>query len=75
MKKLFQSIKAKVENTGSKAATILKSNKGELATSTIGGIIVGVVIVGLLIVAINQFFPDFFSDMFDSMADKLNANW
>lgn len=75
MKKSFQSIKTKVENAGSKAASILKSNKGELATSTIGGIIVGVVIVGLLIVAIDQFFPSFFSDMFDSMADKLNGNW
>jgi len=36
---------------------------------------VGVVIVGLLIVAINQFFPNFFSDMFDKMAEKLNGNW
>ena len=63
MKKLFQSIKAKVEN------------KGELATNTIGGIIVGVVVVGLLIIAINQFFPDFFSDMFEKMSDKLNSNW
>ncbi len=75
MKKFIQSIKAKAENTGIKAAALLKSNKGELATSTIGGIIVGVVIVGLLIAAINSFFPNFFSDMFDSMADKLNGNW
>jgi hypothetical protein len=75
MKKSIQSIGAKIRNTGSKVVTALTDNKGELATSTIGGIIVGVVIVGLLIVAINQFFPDFFSDMFNSMADKLNANW
>lgn len=75
MKNRIQSIRRKIHDTGSKAVSALKSTKGELATSTIGGIIVGVVIVGLLIVAINQFFPDFFSDMFDSMADKLNANW
>ncbi|MFB0921691.1 MAG: hypothetical protein QMB62_12565 [Oscillospiraceae bacterium] len=75
MKNRIQSIRGKIHDTGSKAVSVLKSNKGELATSTIGGIIVGVVIVGLLIVAINQFFPNFFSDMFDKMADKLNGNW
>jgi hypothetical protein len=75
MKKSIQSIGAKIRNTGSKAVAALTNNKGELATSTIGGIIVGVVLVGLLIVAINQFFPSFFSDMFDKMADKLNGNW
>ena len=75
MKNRIQSIRRKIYDTGSKAVSILKSNKGELATNTIGGIIVGVVIVGLLIIAINQFFPNFFSDMFDKMADKLNGNW
>ena len=75
MKKFIQSIKAKAKSTGIRAAALLKSNKGELATNTIGGIIIGVVIVGLLIVAINQFFPSFFSDMFGKMSDKLNSNW
>jgi hypothetical protein len=75
MKNLFKSIQGKVKATGSKAMSMLQSNKGELATSTIGGIIIGVVLVGLLIVAINQFFPNFFSDMFDKMAEKLNGNW
>ena len=75
MKKIVQSIKKKFQNSGSKAAAALMSNKGEIATSTIGGIIVGVVIIGLLIVAVNQFFPGFFSDMFNQMADKLNGNW
>ncbi len=75
MKKLFHSISKKIRSTRNKAATALTSNRGEIATSTIGGIIVGVVIIGLLILAINQFFPGFFSDMFDSMADKLNGNW
>lgn len=75
MKNLFKFIQGKVKATGSKAMSMLQSNKGELATSTIGGIIIGVVLVGLLIVAINQFFPNFFSDMFDKMAEKLNGNW
>ena len=75
MKKLFQSIKAKVRNLGNKAATALTDTRGDLATNTIGGIIVGVVIVGLLIIAINKFFPGFFSDMFGKMSDKLNGNW
>ncbi len=34
-----------------------------------------VVIIGLLIIAINSFFPSFFTDMFGKMAQKLNANW
>lgn len=75
MKKLSQSIRRKLRDTGNKAAAALTDRRGELATSTIGGIIVGVVIIGLLIIAINQFFPGFFSDMFDKMADKLNGNW
>ena len=75
MKKIIQSIRRKLRDTGNQAAAALTDRRGELATSTIGGIIVGVVIIGLLIVAINQFFPGFFSDMFDKMADKLNGNW
>lgn len=75
MKKLFHSISKKIRDTGNKAALALTSNRGEIATSTIGGIIVGVVIIGILILAINQFFPGFFSDMFDNMADKLDSNW
>ncbi len=75
MKKSIQSIGAKIRNIGSKAVAALTDSKGEIATSTIGGIIVGVVIVGLLIVAVNQFFPSFFSDIFSKMSSKLNANW
>ena len=75
MKKFIQSIRRKLRDTGNKAAAALTDRRGELATSTIGGIIVGVVIIGLLIIAINQFFPGFFSDMFNKMADKLNGNW
>ena len=75
MKKFIQSIREKARNAGVKATASLTNNKGEIATSTIGGIIVGVVIVGLLIVAVNSFFPSFFSDMFSKMATKLNGNW
>ncbi|MBP1737496.1 MAG: hypothetical protein H6Q60_1377 [Oscillospiraceae bacterium] len=75
MKKMIQLIRNKVRNVGVRAVAVLADNRGDLATNTIGAIIVGVVVVGLLIVAINQFFPDFFSDMFERMADKLNSNW
>ena len=75
MKKVLQSIHRKIRDTGTKTAVTLKSNRGEIATNTIGGIIVGVVIVGLLIVAINSFFPGFFQSMFSKMQEKLNANW
>ena len=44
-------------------------------TNTIGAIIVAVVIIGLLVVAINAFFPTFFTDMFNGMKTRLNSNW
>jgi len=75
MKKIVQSIREKFRSAGNKVVVAMTETKGEIATSTIGGIIVGVVIVGLLIVAINQYFPSFFSDMFSKMSTKLNANW
>ena len=89
MKKLFRSIRKKFEALCDKVSillikarllrrnvpAILASNRGDLATNTIGAIIVAVVIVGLLIAAVNTFFPSFFSGMFQSMSDKLNANW
>ena len=46
-----------------------------MATNTIGAIIVAVVIIGLLVVAVNTFFPGFFTEMFNSMKTKLNTNW
>ena len=32
-------------------------------------------VIGILVLAINTFFPGFFTEMFNSMKDKLNANW
>lgn len=75
MKKLVKSIHRKIHSTGNKVVNVINDTRGEIATNTIGSIIVAVVIVGLLILAINQFFPGFFQDMFNNMADKLNANW
>lgn len=70
-----QSIKNKLGKIGKKAAALLVDKRGEIATSTIGSLILGVVVIGLLILAVNSFFPSFFSEMFSKMADKLNANW
>ncbi len=53
----------------------LRDVRGDLATNTIGAIIIAVVIIGLLVIAINAFFPGFFTNMFNSMQTKLNANW
>jgi len=75
MKEIRNSLSKKIRRTGSKVTRMLVDNRGDLATNTIGGIIVAVVIIGLLIVAVNAFFPDFFSDMFGKMSDKLNTNW
>ena len=57
------------------AARLVQDCKGDLATNTIGGIIVAVVIIGLLVVANNSFFPTFFTEMFNAMKTKLNENW
>ena len=75
MKKLINTIRSKTQSVCNRAHDFIEDRKGDLATNTIGAIIVAVVIVGLLIVAINAFFPDFFTSMFNSMKDKLNANW
>ncbi len=75
MKKIIKKIGRKFRETSIKTTLVIEDTKGELATSTIGGIIAGVVIIGLLIVAVNAFFPSFFADMFNSMKTKLNANW
>jgi beta-lactamase regulating signal transducer with metallopeptidase domain len=75
MKKLINRISQKTINARSSLNSLLRERKGDLATNTIGAIIIAVVIVGLIIVAINAFFPGFFGDMFEAMSNKLNANW
>ena len=79
---VVNSIKAAVRSMGDNLLSLqtrtlltLQDTRGDLATNTIGGIIVAVVIIGLLVVAINAFFPNFFTSMFNSMQTKLNANW
>ena len=75
MKKLINSARSKFQNLCIRANNFVQDVKGDLATNTIGAFIVAVVIIGLLVVAINTFFPTFFTDMFNSMKTKLNANW
>ena len=75
MKNAVKAIKTRLSKTIKKANDVLSDTRGDLATNTIGGIIVAVVIIGLLIVAVNAFFPGFFTDMFSKMAEKLNSNW
>ena len=75
MKKFVNNLKQKALAAKTSVTNFVQDVKGDLATNTIGAIIVAVVIVGLLIVAINAFFPNFFTGMFQSMSQKLNANW
>lgn len=75
MKNITTTITNKAISLHCRAKALLFSRKGDLATNTIGGIIIAVVVVGLLITAINAFFPGFFTSMFTSMGSKLNANW
>ncbi len=75
MKQFFKNIGDKVRGGIAKAHCKLAECKGDLAVNTIGGIIIAVVIIGLLIVAINAFFPNFFTTMFGSMRTKLNDLW
>ena len=75
MKKLVNTINRKALAAQIRIHSFVQDRKGDLATNTIGAIIVAVVIVGLLVAAVNNFFPSFFSGMFKSMKTKLNANW
>jgi hypothetical protein len=75
MKEIIKKIGNKFRSACIKTDEVVEDTKGEIATSTIGGIIAGVVVVGLLVVAVNAAFPTFFSSMFTSMQTKLNANW
>ena len=75
MKKLLKSARSKFQSLSIRAHNFVEDVKGDLATNTIGAIIVAVVIIGLLVVAINAFFPTFFTDMFNGMKTRLNSNW
>lgn len=75
MKKMFNAIRNKAQSLAVRTQTFIQDVKGDLATNTIGAIIVAVVIIGLLVVAINAFFPTFFTDMFNGMKTRLNSNW
>ena len=75
MKKLFNKLKEKALAVKTSVNNFVQDVKGDLATNTIGAIIVAVVIIGILVLAINTFFPGFFTEMFNSMKDKLNNNW
>ena len=75
MKKFFNNLKQKALAAKTSVNTFVQDVKGDLATNTIGAIIVAVVIIGLLVVAVNTFFPGFFTEMFNSMKTKLNTNW
>ena len=75
MKKFVNNLKQKALAAKTSVTTFVQDVKGDLATNTIGAIIVAVVIIGILVLAVNTFFPSFFTDMFEAMKDKLNANW
>ena len=75
MKKMINAIRNKAHALADRTHTFVQDVKGDLATNTIGAIIVAVVIIGLLVVAVNTFFPSFFTEMFNSMKTKLNSNW
>ena len=82
MKTIMNRINAMFQNVCTKLYAQVHTNvermadcRGDLATNTIGAIIVSVVIIGILVLAVNAFFPDFFKGMFTAMQTHLNANW
>ncbi len=75
MKKFFRNPSNKVRCSMSAVSGKMSDCKGDLEVNTIGGIIIAVVLIGLLIVAINAFFPNFFTTMFGSMRTKLTDLW
>ena len=75
MKTMFGTVRMKLERAARKARGVLADRRGDVAVNTIGAIIIAVVVIGLLVIAINAFFPNFFTGMFQAMQQKLNANW
>lgn len=75
MKKFVNNLKQKALAAKTSVTNFVQDVKGDLATNTIGAIIVAVVIIGLLVVAVNAFFPTFFTDMFEGMKTRLNGHW
>ena len=75
MKKFVNNLKQKALAAKTSVTNFVQDVKGDLATNTIGAIIVAVVIIGLLVVAVNAFFPTFFTDMFNGMKTRLNGHW
>ncbi len=75
MRKIISRVEKTITKGYLKAKSVLADKRGDLATNTIGGIIVGVVVVGLLITAVNASFPGFFNQMFQGMSEKLASNW
>ena len=79
MKNFIRTVRNKVEDlcvrTNLRTAAIVEDTKGDLATNTVGAIIVAVVIVGLLVVAVKAFFPTFFTNALKGMETRLNKNW
>ena len=61
--------------TAVRTAAVVEDTRGDLATNTVGAIIVAVVIVGLLVVAVKAFFPTFFTNALKGMETRLNKNW
>ena len=52
MKKMINAIRNKAQSLAVRTHTFVQDVKGDLATNTIGAIIVAVVIIGLLVVAV-----------------------
>ena len=75
MKKFLNNLKQKALSAQTSVTTFVQDVKGDLATNTIGAIIVAVVIIGILVLAVNSFFPSFFTEMFNSMKTKLHGHW
>ena len=61
--------------TAVRASSVIEDTRGDLATNTVGAIIVAVVIVGLLVAAVKAFFPTFFTNALKGMETRLNKNW
>ena len=75
MKTMLNNIRTHLRAAAAKGRSILTDRRGEVAVNTIGAIIIAVVVIGLLIVAINAFFPNYYTNMFQSMQQHLNGNW
>jgi len=74
MKKLVEKFNKTCAAVAARAQSVMNSNKGDVATSTIGGIVVGVIIVAALVALFKSAtFQKVLTDALNAMGSKFTT--